>query len=130
MDIFATYATNEDLEVQGTWAEIGDAKFLIARSGNRAYAKLFTREYEKNKRALDRKDDAADALAEKMMVSVVAKTILLGWEGVKYQGQDLSYSYENAKMLLQHREFRREIMALADDFSLFKAVQAEEDEKN
>ena len=130
MDIFATYAVNQDLENNGTWMEVGDAKFLIARSGNSAYAKMFSKDYDRNKRALERKDEAADKLAEKMMIKVIAKTVLLGWENVSYQGKPLEYSVENAEMLLTHRDFRAEIVKLADDFASFKAEKDAEDEKN
>lgn len=130
MDIFATYAVNEDLENNGTWVEMGDARFLVARAGNKAYSKLFTREYERNQRALDRKDAAADELADKMMAKVIAKTILLGWENVKFKGEPLEYSVANAEMLLAFRDFRRDVMKMADDFDAYKAVKAEEDEKN
>lgn len=76
MDIFATYAVNEDLENNGTWMEVGDARFLIARAGNRAYAKMFTKEYERNQKALERKDDSADKLAEQIMVKVDRKSVV------------------------------------------------------
>lgn len=130
MDIFATYAVNEDLENNGTWMELGDAKFLIARAGNRSYSKLFTKEYERNQRALEAKDDNADKLAEKLMIKVIAKTILLGWENVKYQGKDLAYSVENAEMLLAHKDFRREIVKMSEDFDAFKMQKEAEEEKN
>jgi len=130
MDIFATYAVNEDLENNGTWMEVGDARFLVARAGNKAYAKMFTKEYERNHKALERKDDSADKLAEQIMIKVIAKTILLGWENVKFKGEDLPYSLANAEMLLGLKDFRREIVKLADDFDSFKAQKAEEDEKN
>lgn len=130
MDIFATYAVNEELETNGTWMEVGDAEFLVARAGNPAYAKLFSKEYERNQRALERKDEAADKLAEKLMIKVIAKTILLGWKNVKFKGEDLPYSTENAEMLLGIKDFRREIVKLADDFDAFKAQKEAEDEKN
>lgn len=130
MDIFATYAVNEDLENNGTWVEMGDARFLVARAGNKAYSKMFTKEYERNQRALDRKDAAADELAERLMVKVIAKTILLGWENVKFSGVDMPYSVENAEKLLAIKDFRRDVMKMADDFDAYKAVKAGEDEKN
>lgn len=130
MDIFATYAVNEDLENNGTWVEMGDARFLVARAGNKAYSKMFTKEYERNQRALDRKDAAADELAERLMVKVIAKTILLGWENVKFNGVDMPYSVENAEKLLAIKDFRRDVMKMADDFDAYKAVKAGEDEKN
>lgn len=130
MDIFATYAVNEEKESKGVWCEIGDSKFLVARAGNKDYVKMLTKEVNRNKRALDRKDAAAEKLNEELMVKIMAKTILLGWEDVEYKGKKLEYSVENAEMILAHDEFRRQIMVEAEDFSKFKAVQDEEDAKN
>lgn len=130
MDIFAAYAVDENLEVNGTWMEVGDAKFLVARSGNKNYVKALSKAVERNRKALNRRDDEADKLSDKLMAEVIAKTILLGWEGVKYQGKPLEYNAENAVMVLKHPEFRKEIMQLADDFDQFKAQKEAEEEKN
>jgi hypothetical protein len=126
LDIFAEYATNDSLENDGTWMEVGDAKFLIARTGNKKYIRKLSRAVERHKKQLDRKDDAADKLSDDIMIGVIAETVLLGWEGVGYQGEALPYSVENAKMLLGIKDFRRQIMELADDFDAFKAVEEEE----
>lgn len=130
MDIFSTYAVDETKEQSGTWMEVGDAKFLVARAGNKNYVKMLGKEVEKNQKALDRKDDAADALSDKIMIDVLASTILLGWENVSFKGETLEYSKENAKMLLALKEFRREIMKLADDFNAFKLAKEAEEVKN
>lgn len=125
-DIYAEYATNEDLENGGTWMELGDAKFLIARSGNKKYVRKLSKAVERNKKLLDRGDDAADKLSEQIMVETLAETVLLGWEGVAFKGEALPYSQENAKMLLGIKDFRRQVMELADDFSAFKAEEEKE----
>jgi hypothetical protein len=130
VDIFSTYAVNEDKEQNGTWMEVGDAKLLVARAGNKAYIKMLGKDVERNQKALDRKDDAADALSDKIMVDVLATTILLGWENVSFKGKPIEYSKDNAKMLLGFKEFRREVMKLADDFASFKAEQEAEEVKN
>ena len=126
LDIFAEYATNDSLENDGTWMEVGDAKFLIARSGNKSYARKLTKAVERHKKQLDRKDDAADKLSDDIMIGVIAETVLLGWEGVAYKGEALPYTVDNAKMLLGIKDFRRQIMELADDFDAFKAVAEKE----
>lgn len=126
LDIFEQFAVNETRENEGTWMEMGDAEFLIARSGNKNYARMLTKAVERHKRALDRKDDAADKLSDQIMIDVVAKTILLDWKGVGYQGKELPYSEANAKMLLGIKDFRRQILELADDFDAFKAVEETE----
>ncbi len=130
MDIFSTYAVDEVKEQSGTWMDVGDSKLLIARAGNKAYVKMLSKQVERNQKSLDRKDDAADALSDKIMVDVLANTILLGWEGVSYKGEVMEYSVANAKTLLTHKEFRREVMKLADDFNSFKLQQEVEEVKN
>lgn len=130
MDIFSTYAVDEGKELNGTWMEVGDSKFLVARAGNKHYVKMLGKMVETNQKALDRKDDAADALSDKIIIDVMAKTVLLGWENVSYQGQVMLYSEENAKTLLALKEFRREVMKLSDDFNSFKAQQEAEAVKN
>lgn len=130
MDIFSTYAVDETKEQTGTWMEVGDAKLLVARAGNKNYVKLLGKEVEKNQKSLDRKDDAADALSDKIMIDVLAETVLLGWENVSYKGAQMEYSKANAKEILSHKEFRREVMKLADDFNAFKLEQEAEAVKN
>lgn len=126
LDIFTEYATNEALENEGTWMEVGAAKFLVARSGNKNYARKLSKAVERHRKQLDRKDDAADKLSEQIMVDVMAETILLGWEGVAFKGEALPYSVENAKQLLRIKDFRTTIAELADDFDAFKAEQERE----
>lgn len=130
MDIFAAYATDETKEQEGSWVEIGDSEFLVARSGNRKYSRMLGRLVEKNQKALDMRDEAADKLSDRLMVEVLAATILLGWENVSFQGKVLEYNKANAEKLLAIKDFRREIMKRADDFDAFKVVAEAENEKN
>lgn len=130
LDIFAQFATDETLEENGTWFPIGGgARVLVARSGNRKYAKLLTKEVERNKKALDLNDDAADKLSEEIMIGVIAETILLGWEDVSFKGEVLEYNVANAKKLLAIKDFRKAIAQFADDVSAFKFKETEEQGK-
>ncbi len=130
LDIFAQFATDETLEENGTWFPIGGgARVLVARSGNRKYAKLLTKEVERNKKALDLNDDAADKLSEEIMIGVIAETILLGWEDVSFKGEVLEYNVANAKKLLAVKDFRKTIAQFADDVSAFKFNETEEQGK-
>jgi len=130
LDIFARFATDETLEENGTWFPIGGgARVLVARSGNRKYAKLLTREVERNKKALDLNDDAADKLSEEIVIGVIAETILLGWEDVTFKGKALEYSVANAKKLLALKDFRKTVAQFADDVSAFKFKETEEQGK-
>lgn len=130
LDIFAQYATNEAAENEGAWVEHGDAKFLVARSGNRKYVRMITNLVEKNQKLLDKKDDAADNLSDKIMIDVMASSILLGWEGVAFKGQEFPYNVDNAKTLLSIPDFRREVQKWAEDRTNFQAKEEAEAVKN
>lgn len=124
LDIFSQFATDESLEDNGTWFPLGGgARVLVAREGNRNYGKKLSALYERNQKALELKDDAADALSETIMIEVLATTILLGWENVSFKKAELSYSVENAKKLLAVREFRRQIAKFAADVDAYKVKE-------
>lgn len=131
LDVFATYATDAKKEIEGVWKDLpGDAKVLVARAGNRAYAKALEVEVKQHKHELDKKDANADKVAEEMLISVMASTVLLGWSGISFKGKKLPYSVDNAKTLLQVKDFRQLIANLADDIDNFKAEAEEEAAKN
>lgn len=126
MDVFKLYATDEAKEKTGVWKGLGGkSKILIARSGNRDYARLFSKLVEQSTDALSTKDDAADAEADKIVIEVIAKTILLGWEGMEYDGAPIEYSFENAKKLLALKDFRKLVMKHADDIENFLLAKEE-----
>ena len=121
LDIFAQFATDETLEENGTWFDIGGgARILVARSGNRKYGKLLTKEVERARKVLDLNDEVADKKSEEIMIAVIAETILLGWKDVSFKGEALEYSIPNAKKLLAVKDFRKAIGQFADDVTAFK----------
>lgn len=131
LDIFASFATNEDLEKNGARVELGEgASIRVARSNSRAYSKLLAKLVEDNKAVLDKGDDAADAKSDEIMVEVMAQTLLKGWDGLKYKGKSLPYNIENARVILQHKDFRRVVAQHADNFEHFRAHAEAEAEKN
>lgn len=131
LDVFLEYAVDEAKEVDGVWKDLtATAKVLVARAGNKKYARLLSSEVEKNQRALDLKTEAAEALSDRIMIDVLAQTVLLGWEGIKFKGQDLPYSRDNAKMLLAVKDFRGVISRLAADFANYRVAQEEALGKN
>ena len=121
-DIFADYATDETLENSGaTFPLKGDSTLVVARSGNRAYAKALTLAVEQNRKLLDLNNDASEAKSEEIMIDVLARTVLLGWSNLSFKGAELPYSVENAKKLLAVKDFRRVVTTLADDSSAYRA---------
>lgn len=127
MDIFYAFATDAALETQGTWFNLSkDTKLKIARAGNTEYVNLLRKKLEDSRIDLDSKDDESNARAEKMMIEVMADTILLGWEGLSYQGSPLEYNKANAIKLLQHKDFRRKVTGFSESFEAFRVKQEQE----
>lgn len=134
IDLFNSFATDEGVEQEGTLTKMsgcGDTDWLIARMPNKHYSKLIQKQVKMNRAVLDSKGDAAEKMSDSILVNVMAKTILLGWEGeISYKGKKYPYSEEAAKMLLAHRDFRDTVSKVASDMETFKLVKDEEDEKN
>jgi hypothetical protein len=132
IDIFNDFATNSDSEVAGVWVPYaGDVEFLIARAGNKVYARNFLKLYQASRRVIEAKGPTAEAKAEEINIETAAKGILLGWKGdLQFKGQPLPYSFENAKLLLGVADFRNWVREQSEDMAKYKVVKDEEDSGN
>jgi hypothetical protein len=139
MDIFKTFATDPQKELNGAWVDLkstvneGEQKprLLIARLGNRLHSKLMTKLYKQHHADLNSPDDDLQSLTdEKLNVEATARTILLGWEGIEYAGKKIAYSFENAVMLLNHADFRNLVLAHARNFEYYRAEQEQAAKKD
>lgn len=134
VDLFSVFATDEKAEQVGTATQLagcGDTQFYVARDNNKSYIKLLQQRVKQNRAVLDSKGDAAEAKSDAIICEVMAKTILVGWDGtVNYKGKALEYSVENAMTLLAHKEFRVVVNKVAADMEVFKLVKDEEDVGN
>lgn len=133
-DFDRSFAANHDLEENGAWDEITmDGQTLevkIARKNNPQYKKMLRSMMTRNKRKLERENEASVELFEKIIIDVMSKTILLGWKELSVGGEDFPYSAQNAKIVLANEDFRKEIDVLSEDFELFKEGQDEDTRKN
>lgn len=130
LDIFASFATDPELELNGKWFSIGaKGKVKVARDGNDNYNEEFKRLYEENALALADGGPAADSLAASIMLQVQAKTILVGWSGLAFHGKEVEYSVEMAKTMLAVKDFRKKIAEMSRSFENYR-VKAEEQQGN
>lgn len=129
-DIFATYATDEAKEEQGVWHPEGSGRILVARDGNRKYARALTAAVEKNQQLLDTKDEAAEKLSDEIMAEVMAKTILLGVEDLGIKGQPVENTVDGRKQLLAIKDFRLKVQRLSKNFDSYRVKQEDEEAKN
>ncbi len=130
-DLFAAFATDTNAELQGTPVNLpgaGDTLFMVARSGNKAYSKLLAKLWKMNRAVLESKGDAAQAKSEEIMVEILSKTVLLGWQGtVNIKGTPTLYSPEAAKTLLRLKDFQNTVIKVSEDFDTFRKVKEAED---
>jgi hypothetical protein len=127
LDIFKQFATDDSLENNGTWFEIGGgASLLVARNGNRKYARIISKLVEQHRKVLDLDDELSEKKNEEIMIEAMANALLLGWKNIEYKGEKLEYSVENAKKLLAIRDFRSLVMRLSDDTNAYRLKEEEE----
>jgi hypothetical protein len=127
LDIFKQFATDDSLENNGTWFEIGGgASLLVARNGNRKYARIISKLVEQHRKVLDLDDELSEKKNEEIMIEAMANALLLGWKNIEYKGEKLEYSVENAKKLLAIRDFRSLVMRLSDDTNAYRLKEDEE----
>ncbi len=130
MDIFYSFKTDEALEEQGKEIEIGGGSFLtIARENNRTYKRIMRAELEAHKETLALENDESEELFIKILIKVMARSVLLGWRGTKFKGENLPYSVANAAMLLEIKDFREMVQAQSKRMANFLVKQEETDVK-
>ena len=112
------FGTDEALEKEtGVVIDYGDFQIKILRAGgaNSKYARVRQREYKKHKYAID-SGAMPDEVFRKIMITVYAEAVIIGWEGVRGKptetapdGEILPFTQENVITVLN------DLPALFDD---------------
>lgn len=123
--------TDATLEQEGAWVNIDEnSRVLIARMGNERYKDMLQKKIKPYRHAI-RSNTLDDSVMEKIIIEVMAFTVLLGWENIQDDGQDIHYSTDNAKRLLtKYKDFRDLVAGFAQDAALFRKEELEEASKN
>lgn len=129
LDLFSEFAVDVEAEINGRWVNYKGVEFLVARAGNDKYLKELSTVVETHG---DKLDD--EEFSRKELAKLLAKTLLLGWKGeIKFKGNPLKYSEDNAAKLLSDpamREFRKFIAGEAENLDAYRVKWEEEQEKN
>lgn len=131
MDLNKTFKTDETLENEGKWVEIGEGcSLLIGRLGSDKYNKAFN-DLSAPVRTQIRNNTLSESQAESLLVGSLARGVLLGWEGVFIDDVELGYSEKNAiKILSEYKDFRKQVTDLASDMDQFRFEEIEEAGEN
>jgi len=128
MDL-SSFESNVEASEDGVWNDLSeDSRIKVARYGNKKFNKLLQAKMSPYKRLIDQ-NRLDDDISEKILNEAIVGGILLDWEGLTYQGEPLSYSRENAMMVLSDKrlkDFRDYIVTIAQDAELFRAEQIDE----
>lgn len=130
---YKNFKTDLVMETEGIWLDYGDYKIRIARAGgqNMAYAKSVEKYAKKHKLAL--KNDTLDNdVQQALMVQVYADSIILAWEGVVNENDELmSFNRENVvKLLTDLPDLFADIRSSATSLQLFQKELLEKAAKN
>ena len=129
MDLNKKFKTDVDKEDNGTWLNIDtECRVLVARMNNPAYEEELKRLRAPYKQAI-REGSMEDEIADRILATAMAKTILLNWEGLELDGKPYPYSYENCRELLlnrAYRQFRNLIVSMAADVENYRAKEVTE----
>lgn len=130
-DLRKLFAVDEKKEQEGIWEDVGDGvRVLVARIGNPLYTKEVTKLMRPYRRGI-RRGSVQDDVIEAAITKAMAKTILLGWEGLEIDGVPIEFSPEKAQeILFEFKEFRDLISDIANELDAFKTGEDEEAEKN
>jgi hypothetical protein len=122
MDI-SKFKTLPSLEDEGVWLEVGEGfKVKVCRLGCKRHAELYRRlTSPPGIRAAIESNTYPPEEHARMQVQLIAETILVGWEGLTENGVEVPYSVENAKRMLEVKDFRFLIHQLADQQANFRA---------
>lgn len=133
MDIFARFATDPQKEQDGISMPLDETtKLVIRRFGNEDYQALNRKLRERHKVVLEGTDiKLAEKTSMDILIEAMANHILVGWEGVTYNGTtELPYSVSNAEMLLKLKDFRDTVFVISNNAENYRFDKLAEIEKN
>ena len=130
MDI-KQFKTDKAKEEEGIWEDLGEGcSVLVARWGNPKMQKEYQR-YPRTIRTRIEGGQASDAQADEIMSSIIAKTVLLDWKGLKEDEQEVEFSAEEAKRILQdYPDFRTIVFEISTTASHYHEESVETSVKN
>ena len=133
-DIRKQYATDPTKEIEGVWSDDlgGGLKLKVARLKNPNFRKLYQKLTKPHERQI-RNRTLDEATENSILAKCLAKTVLLGWEKLVLDKEEVPYSEAAALKILSDPEladFRDQVVDLASDAELFRQEHLEQAEKN
>lgn len=132
MDL-STIRRNEQAEVEGVWFPIDKTTRLkIARAYTKKYGDLFkdkTRDY----RFMMENEMLDEEISAEIMADIMSQCVLLDWEGLTINGEDIPYSQVKAYEILKdpvYRDFAKMVDSMSKDVQAYRDSQVDAAAKN
>jgi hypothetical protein len=131
MDLRKEYFTDKNLEEGGVDVDLGGgAVVTICRTNNpkfRDYLNKLRKPYERQIQRGTADQDVLDKLTRK----AVARYVVIGWQGIEIDGEEVEYSPETAeKIMIEFPDFQEDVLFAANSRETFRQEVKEENEKN
>lgn len=127
---FEDFAVDKDAGVWHTLENFGDLEVKLARWGNTRFNNMFSAMTRNKQRQIARQTlDSAEQ--ERIILEVVARTVLLGWRNMEIDGEPVEYTWQDGFAVLDAiPELFRDIQDLSQDESFYRKKQLEDEAKN
>lgn len=125
MGLYEDFGADKDLQKDGKWLEFDGYKVLVAYAGdgNKKYENLLEKLCAPYQDKLSRKkvSKATRKKVHEAVVKTYARTIVLGWEGIKRGSTVVEYSQKVCEEILTELpEFFSEIHSFANELSNYQ----------
>ena len=126
-------ATDPKMEQDGVWVNyLGDIRLKIARMGTPKYMEHLAKISKPHKSKIRTTEQDID-LIRGLTNQCLAATVLLDWENVQADSEDIVYTPEiGLKMIIdpQYHDFRQFVLQQSQDAEEYRAKSVEDSVKN
>ena len=134
MSLYGLFKTNSNLEINGIWIEYGkETRIKIARAGgqNKQYLAAATKMNTEYKHQIAN-DLLEEELAEKLLMDVFVDTVILDWEGVTDEQENLlEFTPDNVRQVMNDLpDLFQDLRRMAGTLSLFREEIIADESKN
>lgn len=104
------------------------ARLRVARQGNPRAKAFWRRAKEPYRRVIRQTGDLPEEVAQKLLVEMMANTILVDWADIESDGEPVEYSPDAAHELLSaSEEFRALVLEISGDLQVYRDERIAED---
>ena len=130
---YEQFATDKKLENEGVRIDYPGYSIIISRAGgsNSRFSKVMTEIARPYRRQIEQQTIDSE-LSNKLLATAYARSVILGWENLCDENEKIiQFSEDNCiKLLIDLPDLFLDIQKVAGDYTVFKVIEEEIEEKN